>query len=149
MWVSLTRLRIARLSVYPWALLQSIRTARQAARQPGFRDGRILRAQDRVLWTITAWTDETAMKAYRDSASHRTLMPKLITWCDEAALAHWTQPDDAPLPTWPEARARLQAEGRTSRVKAPSEAQKAFRIADLGDAGVSRELPLSIFAPRR
>jgi heme-degrading monooxygenase HmoA len=149
MWVSLTRLRIISPVTYPWALLQSVRTARAAARSPGFRDGRILRAERRTLWTITGWTDAEAMRAYRDHGLHRALMARLVTWCDEAAVAHWDQPDDEPLPGWAEAHERLQRTGRASRVKHPSPDHAAFRIGPLGSLdGASRELPLSILAGR-
>jgi hypothetical protein len=41
-------------------------------------------------------------------------MCNLMTWCDEAAVAHWTR-DDHELPSWAEAHRRLQAEGRRSK----------------------------------
>jgi hypothetical protein len=54
-------------------------------------------------------------------------MPRLLDWCDEAAVVHWTA-DDAQPPSWPEAHRRLQADGRPSKVKFPSEAQRRFEI---------------------
>jgi hypothetical protein len=68
------------------------------------------------------------MKAYRDSAAHRTVMPKLIDWCDEAAVAHW---DGEVATDWNEIYARLIAGGRSSRVRKPTEAHKAKRFAPL------------------
>ncbi len=50
-----------------------------------------------------------------------------MTWCDEAAVAHWTG-DGPELPTWAEAHRRLQAEGRRSKVTFPSAAHEAYRI---------------------
>ena len=55
-------------------------------------------------------------------------MRKLLNWCSEAALVHWTQPD-ATLPSWSEAHRRMQAEGRTSKVNHPSPAHASFQIA--------------------
>lgn len=149
MLVSLTRLRIASARVYPWAILQSLRTARHAARTQGFRAGRILRAQRRVLWTITGWDNEAAMLAYRGTGLHRTLMTKLMHWCDEAAVVRWTQDDKAPLPAWPDARAHLQQHGRRTKVRHPSADQQNFIIAPLGATGGVRELNLDLLARRR
>jgi hypothetical protein len=149
MLVSLTRLRIASARIYPWAILQSLRTARHAARTPGFRSGRILRAQRRVLWTITGWDDEAAMLAYRGTGLHSTLMAKLMHWCDEAAVARWTQDNDVPLPAWPQARERLQKSGRRTKVRHPSADQQTFVIAPLGDTSRIRELNLNLLARRR
>jgi hypothetical protein len=50
-----------------------------------------------------------------------------MTWCDEAAVAHWIQPNSE-LPTWAEAHRRLQAEGRRSKVTYPSTEQEAYHI---------------------
>ncbi len=46
-------------------------------------------------------------------------MPKLMEWCDEAAVLHWQQ-ESAAEPTWAEAHRRLLAEGRVSKVLHPS-----------------------------
>jgi hypothetical protein len=60
-------------------------------------------------------------------------MRKLLEWCDEAALVHWTQEDDE-LPSWTEAHRRMLREGRPSKVNHPSEAQKAHRIDAPGES---------------
>jgi hypothetical protein len=147
MFVALTRLHIASRRIYPSAFLQSLRTARHAARTPGFRTGRLLRAKHRTLWSITGWDDEAAMKLYRDAGLHLALMPKLMRWCDEAALAHWTQSDNEPLPDWLDAHRRLQDSGRSSKVMHPTVDQLAFLIAPLGKVTRTRELSLDIFVP--
>jgi hypothetical protein len=67
------------------------------------------------------------MKAFMLSGAHRTVMPRLLDWCDEAALVHWTQASDQP-PDWFEAHRRVQQEGRRSKVKYPSPAQEQFQI---------------------
>jgi hypothetical protein len=54
-------------------------------------------------------------------------MRKLLEWCDEAALVHWTQDSQQP-PEWTAAREKMQAIGRTSKVNHPSEDQRGFRI---------------------
>lgn len=46
------------------------------------------------------------MHAYRDGGAHRRVMPRLLKWCDEATVVHWTQ-ESPSLPDWPEAHRRL------------------------------------------
>jgi hypothetical protein len=58
---------------------------------------------------------------------HRRVMPRLLRWCDEAAVAHWVQ-DSPEAPSWQEAHRRLKEGGRASRVNHPSGAQLAFQI---------------------
>jgi hypothetical protein len=73
------------------------------------------------------WSDEAAMRAFMRSGAHRSVMPRLLEWCDEAALVHWT--GDAPgPPSWAAAHQRLQHEGRRSKVNHPSPAQLRFTI---------------------
>jgi hypothetical protein len=149
MFVSLTRLHIASRRFYPLAFLQSLRMASDAARTPRFRTGRLLRAERRTLRTITGWDDDAAMKVYRNAGLHLALMPTLMLWCDEAAIAHWTEGDNEPLLDWLDAHRRLQDSGRPSKVKHPTADQLAFLIAPLGKVTRTNELPLDIFARRR
>ena len=58
------------------------------------------------------------MKAFMLASPHGPTMRKLLEWCDEAALVHWTQAA-AELPFWPEAHRRLLQEGRKSKVTQP------------------------------
>ncbi|MEQ1473100.1 MAG: DUF3291 domain-containing protein [Candidatus Acidiferrum sp.] len=80
-----------------------------------------------MFWTRTTWDSEAAMKAYMLGGVHRQVMRKLLEWCDEAAVAHWTQ-DSAEEPTWQEAHAQLLKIGRLSKVNRPSKAQSEFQI---------------------
>jgi hypothetical protein len=99
-----------------WLTFQSIR---QAERSRGFLGGRTLVNPKNVYWTLTAWEGEGAMNEFRTTAAHRIAMPKLLDFCDEASVAHWTQ-ETAELPSWPEAHRRMAAEGRSSKVNHPS-----------------------------
>jgi hypothetical protein len=54
-------------------------------------------------------------------------MPKLLIWCDEAALVSWSVENEGP-PSWSEAHRMLLQSGRTSKVSYPSEGQRAFQI---------------------
>jgi hypothetical protein len=59
------------------------------------------------------------MRAFMSSGAHKKVMPHLLDWCDEACVAHWTQPD-ATLPSWTEADGRMREQGRPSKVRNPS-----------------------------
>lgn len=79
-----------------------------------------------AYWTLTAWRDKAAMRAYMTSGAHRDAMPRLQHWCDEASVGQWEQAweqESATLPEWTAAEHRLRTEGRLSVVKHPSPAQ--------------------------
>ena len=122
--VSITRLRIRSWSSLPAFLVQTLRIARQAARADGNLVVRLLRDRRNTFWTATSWSSEASMKAFMHAKPHGPTMRKLLDWCDEAALVHWTQAGPA-LPSWEEAHRRLQQEGRPSKVKHPSAAHLA------------------------
>ena len=67
------------------------------------------------------------MKAFMHAKPHGPTMRRLLHWCDEAALVHWTQAG-AELPSWEEAHKRIQQEGRPSKVNHPSAAHTAHAI---------------------
>lgn len=117
--VSITRLRVRGWRFLPMFFIYALRSARQAAKAEGNLATRLLREQHNTFWTATVWTDEAAMKAFMLGGVHRKAMPKLLNWCDEAALVHWTQ-DGNELPSWSEAHTRLREEGRRSKVNHPS-----------------------------
>lgn len=109
------------LPVFAWVIWKIYRQARRA---PGNLGVRIFRTRGLAVWTVTAWTDEAAMRAFRDSGPHGQVRPKKPLWFDEAAITDWHQ-DDPTLPTNAEAAARLGATGRLSVVRYPSPAQAA------------------------
>jgi hypothetical protein len=125
--ISITRLRVRSLLYLPAFLWQTMGSLRQSQRSRGFLAGRVLREARNTFWTVTAWDDDVAMNSFRTSGAHREAMPKLLDWCDEASVAHWSQPT-AELPTWLEAHHRMVAEGRLSKVNHPSAAQQAKEI---------------------
>jgi hypothetical protein len=137
--ISVTRLRVRSWRYLPQFVWQSLKTGRQAERAAGFQGGKLLREARNAFWTVTAWEDEAAMRAYRNAGAHRLVMPKLLEWCDEAAVAHWTQ-DGADLPDWQEAHRRMVAEGRPSKVKHPSPEQEARQIASPRPGRIERIL---------
>jgi hypothetical protein len=112
----------------PAFLLRSLRIGQQAKKAPGNLGAKVLPDRHRTFWTATNWESEAAMRAFMLAAPHRPAMRKLLNWCDEASLVHWTQPGPE-LPTWTQAHARMQSEGRTSKVNHPSEDHRNFVIA--------------------
>jgi hypothetical protein len=125
--VSITRLRVRAWRYLPAFLIQSFRSARQAKRTAGNIAASVMRDANGAFWTRTVWGDEAAMRSFMRSGAHRRVMPRLVQWCDEAAVTHWVQDATAP-PSWQEAHQRLQQAGRRSRVAHPSEAHRRFEI---------------------
>lgn len=125
--ISLTRLRVRRWRYLPQFIWQALKTGRQAERSPGFVGGRLLREARNTFWTVTAWEDVAAMRAYRNAGAHARVMPRLLEWCDEASVANWSQ-DGLELPDWTEAHRRMLETGRPSKVKHPSPAQASKQI---------------------
>ena len=125
--VSITRLRVRSWRYLPLFFIQSLRSARQAKVASGSLAVSILRDAHLAFWTRTVWNGEAAMRAFVLAGVHRRAMPRLLQWCDEAAVAHWVQDAGEP-PSWSEAHRRLQQDGRPSRVNHPSEAQRRYEI---------------------
>ncbi len=123
--VSITRLRLRSWKYLPGLYVETVRAALQALRAGGNLSLSTLRDANNVYWTRTVWTDEAAMRAYMTSGAHRAAMPKFLEWCDEAAVAHWTQ-QGADAPDWAEAHRRLIAEGRPSKLTHPSPTHLSF-----------------------
>ena len=125
--ISVTRLRLRSIRFFPpflwWGLLSGV----QAKRAPGNLKATGLRDLHLTFWTLTAWTDEHAMRAFMLSGAHQRVMPKLFNWCDEASVVHWNQ-ETAELPSWSEAHRRMVEDGRQSRVRYPSDSQRAKRV---------------------
>src|SRR5262249_36121237 len=89
--VSITRLRVRSFRYLPAFLLGSLRSAREAKHAPGNLAVSILSDSHLAFWTRTLWTDERSMRAFMFLPAHRAVMPKLLQWCDEAAVTHWLQ----------------------------------------------------------
>lgn len=117
--VSLTRLRIRSVRFLPLFLVHMLATVRQVKKAPGFQHGALLADRRWTFWTLTAWDDQESMRQYITTGSHKAAMPRLLNWCDEASVAHWTQ-SQSDLPSWIEADKRLRATGRPSKVRNPS-----------------------------
>jgi quinol monooxygenase YgiN len=125
--VSITRLRLRSWKYFPAFFIATFRSASQARRAKGNLAFGVLREARNTFWTRSVWTDEAAMRAFMTTGAHRAAMPKVLDWCDEASVAHWTQDSDQ-QPSWEEAHRRMQREGRFSKVNDPSEAHRRFEL---------------------
>ena len=125
--VSITRLRVRSWHYLPSFLVQALRSALQARSAKGSLAVSVLAEARHTYWTRTVWADEPSMRAYMVSGAHRRGMPRLLEWCDEASVVHWTQNVTEP-PPWEEAHRRMQQDGRRSKVNHPSGAHKRFEI---------------------
>jgi hypothetical protein len=125
--ISVTRLRVRSWLYIPAFLFTAFRISAQVRTAEGNLAAKVFRDARKVFWTCTCWDSEASMRAFMLDGPHGAAMRKLLEWCDEAALVHWTQDDDE-LPSWAEAHRRMLREGRPSKVNHPSEAQKAHRI---------------------
>jgi heme-degrading monooxygenase HmoA len=125
--ISVTRLRVRSFLYLPEFLWDTFRSARQAQRSCGFLGGRLLVNPTLVFWTMTAWEDESAMNAYRTGGAHRKAMPKLLNWCDEAAVVHWNQ-ESPEIPDWQQAQKHMTEKGKLSKVNHPSAVQASKQI---------------------
>lgn len=110
----------------PSFIRHTFASRRQARGSAGFIRGMLSTSPGRTFWTATVWTDEAAMKRFRDTAAHKAAMPRLLDLCDEASLAHWTQETDR-LPEPADMLERMRTIGRLSKVREPSPGQQAGR----------------------
>lgn len=117
--ISVTRLRLRSPLYFPIFLWKVWLTTRQLVNTPGFLGGKLLRDANRTFWTMTAWEEQAAMKIYRNSGAHRSVMPNIQDWCDEASVVHWQQ-EDSNLPDWQEAHRRMVADGFLTKLFQPS-----------------------------
>lgn len=146
--VSATRLRLhSKLRFLSFAY-HAFRSALQAKRSAGFLGGFLTGDAQGGAWTVTTWTSEADMRAFRNSGAHQAAMPKLLKLCDEASFVHWTSETPA-VPTAQEAYERLKNSGRLSKVDQPSAAHAAGRTVSEGAPGPGLNLkPRSNSRPR-
>jgi hypothetical protein len=111
MFASVTRLRVRSLIYLPWLVWQTRQSQTQVEKVAGFVGGRLLADKHRTFWTLTVWETDKAMKVFRGSGAHAKVMPRLATWCNEAAYAHWETGGET-VPTWPEAYRYLLTTGK-------------------------------------
>jgi hypothetical protein len=117
--VSITRLRLRSVRFLPSFFVHTMRAQKQLRHAAGFQRGALLPDRHWTFWTMTLWNSQDDMRAYMLNGAHKTAMPQLLHWCDEASVTHWEQLD-AQLPSWEEADRRMRHEGRASKIRHPS-----------------------------
>lgn len=117
--VSLTRLRIRSIRYLPLLAIYTLRSIRQVKQAPGFQAGALLPDRHWAFWTMTAWDERDSMRRFMTAGAHKSAMPHLMHWCDEASVAHWEQ-EERVLPSWEKADRRMRESGRVSKVNNPS-----------------------------
>jgi quinol monooxygenase YgiN len=125
--VSITRLRVRSWRYLPAFFVRTLLVLRQTRSAEGNLKVALLKDARNTFWTSTSWSSHEAIKAFMHAPPHGPAMRKLLNWCDEASLVHWTQ-DGPDLPDWHEAHRRLEAEGRPSKVYHPSAAHTAHKF---------------------
>ncbi len=120
--ISVTRLRVKSILFLPSFFLVNNRSVKELIITPGFFKGKELLDKNLTFWTMTAWKDLESMKTFRNSGAHRKAMQKLPGWCNEASYVHWMQETDV-LPTWTDAHLKMLSEGKTTKVKQPTQNQ--------------------------
>jgi hypothetical protein len=137
--ISVTRLRVRSFLYLPEFLWDTAKSVRQVQRSSGFLGGRLLVNAPYVFWTMTVWQDEAAMNAYRTGGAHRKAMPKLLNWCNEAAVVHWTE-ESPEIPAWQLPQQHMAEDGRLSKVNHPSPAQASRQIPALRMSRIAQTL---------
>ena len=87
--VSVTRLRLRSVRFLPSFAFHAWRSTAQMRKAFGFRRALVLPDRSWTFWTMSLWDSEAAMRAYIMEGSHRTAMPRLLNWGDEASVVHW------------------------------------------------------------
>lgn len=77
----------------PTFFVLSMRIWRQARRSPGLL-GVSLRAYPLRgdFWTLSAWTDEAALRQFARTEPHRTIMKQARPWTKSATFRFWSVP---------------------------------------------------------
>ena len=108
--VSVTRLRLRSFLYLIPFIIRAQALSKQALGSAGCRGVRTRKTRGLAFWTLTLWDDEKSLRAYVSTSPHRDAIPKLSTWCDEAAVTHWLQESGA-APDWKLATEKLAESG--------------------------------------
>lgn len=94
----------------PTFLMMAMRIRRQARQSPGLL-GVSLRAYPLrgAFWTLSAWTDEAALRRFAGADPHRTIIKRARPWTKSATFRFWSVPADAlaPKDLWESAEHRI------------------------------------------
>lgn len=132
--IVVTRLRLRDPALLDEFFAAAVAVLEQAKSSDGNLGVDALADANNVWWTLTAWQDRGPMQAFVGSEPHRSTMPRLGDWCDEATFADWeqTSPD---LPDWQTSYGHLIADGTVAS------------LAHASDAHETRAFPPPVRAP--
>jgi hypothetical protein len=137
--VSVTRLSLRSLRFVRRFQRDNAAIIAQIVGSAGFVGGRLLVETPLTYWTMTGWDDEAAMHAFIRSGAHRSAMPRIQDWSDEATYTHWLQ-ESPILPDWRGAAWRLAAAPQPFRLRLPSGNHTRGNIKPLRSTLFSRSL---------
>jgi hypothetical protein len=123
-YVSVTRLHVGSRWRLPQFLFHSLRSIWQVRHARGYLGGWTSNDEERGYWTATVWASAEAMRGFRNSGAHLKAMHALLYLSDQASFTHFEQAAADP-PTPDAAYERLGADGKLSKVNAPSAAHLA------------------------
>lgn len=139
--ISVTRLRLKSPLYLPVFMWNNFLIIWQTINTPGFLRCEILQDSQQTFWTMTAWDEQAAMKIFRNSSAHRSVMPKIQDWCDQSSVVHWRQAETS-LPDWAEVHQHLIKDGFFTRLADPS---PAHRKGNIPAPTATKALPLRPF----
>ena len=135
--VSVTRFRVRGVRFLPFFMIHAHRCLVQIRRADGYFAGALRHDRDHAYWTISVWRNEAALLAYVASGAHRSAMPKLSEWGDEASTVRWHQ-DGPDLPEWPLAIDRMRREGRALPLRNPGPRHAGVEFGDVEPVHMAR-----------
>jgi hypothetical protein len=135
--VSITRFRLRGLRYLPFFMIHAQRSLMQIRQADGYLAGAVRRDRNLAYWTASVWRDESALLAYVTGGDHRTAMPKLADWGDEASTVRWDQ-DGFDLPDWSVAIESMQREGRALPLRRPAPTHATVSFAESRSFQTSR-----------
>ncbi|MFD0899103.1 DUF3291 domain-containing protein [Actinomadura sediminis] len=111
--VMASRFEVRSLRHVPGFFLASLALLRQARTAPGAH-GFTLKAElaKRTFWTLSAWRDDAALRAYAAAEPHRSTMRRKRGVMRDSTFVFWSVTGSELPIDWADAQRRLAAEAR-------------------------------------
>jgi quinol monooxygenase YgiN len=121
--IVVTRLRLREPALLDEFFTAAVSVMEQAQQAAGNLGADALADAGNAWWSVSAWRDRPAMRAFVDSEPHLSTTERLDHFCDEATFVDWEQaaPD---LPDWQTGYQHLIADGRVAELSHPSAAHR-------------------------
>src|SRR5690348_8888317 len=121
--IVVTRLRLKDPALLDEFFADAVAAIEQAQKSAGNLGTDALADANNAWWTVTAWQERSAMRAFVTGAPHLGIMRRLDHYCDEAAFVDWEQ-DSPDLPDWQTSWRHLTADGQAASLTHPSGANQ-------------------------